>query len=102
VSPVETIFAWRAVCTDGFERPKGAPNMENARTDHTTAGMAFAPFIGAHADYRAEDYVFPRAQSPALREADWDERIHPLKPWSAIVALSLLGVASVATALAVL
>ena len=37
--------------------------------------------IGAHADYRREDFVFSRTQSPQLRELEWESRIKPLKPW---------------------
>ena len=29
--------------------------------------------IGAHADHRL-DYVFPRTQSPKMRDAKWEER----------------------------
>ena len=28
--------------------------------------------IGAHADYRREDFIFPRTQSPQLRELEWE------------------------------
>jgi len=37
--------------------------------------------IGAHADYRREDYIFPRTQSPALRALPWESRLGPIKPW---------------------
>jgi hypothetical protein len=37
--------------------------------------------IGAHADYRREDFIFPRTQSPQLRELEWESRAKPLKPW---------------------
>ena len=37
--------------------------------------------IGAHADYRREDFIFSRTQSPQLRELEWESRIKPLKPW---------------------
>ena len=37
--------------------------------------------IGAHADYRREDFVFARTQSPAMRELEWGDRLKPLKPW---------------------
>ena len=36
--------------------------------------------IAAHADYRREDFVFARTQSPAMRELEWEERIEPIKP----------------------
>lgn len=34
--------------------------------------------IAAHADHRREDFVFPRTQSRAMREARWDRRLPPL------------------------
>jgi hypothetical protein len=37
--------------------------------------------IGAHAEYRREDYIFPRTQSPALRALKWEHRLPPIKPW---------------------
>ena len=37
--------------------------------------------IGAHADYRREDFIFSRTQSPQLRELERESRIKPLKPW---------------------
>jgi len=38
--------------------------------------------IGAHADYRREDFVFPRTQSLELREAQWEKRLKPLRAWT--------------------
>jgi hypothetical protein len=37
--------------------------------------------IGAHADYRREDYIFPRSQSQAMRALEWESRLGPIKPW---------------------
>ncbi len=34
--------------------------------------------IAAHADHRREDFVFPRTQSRAMREARWEQRLKPL------------------------
>ena len=34
--------------------------------------------IAAHADHRREDFVFPRTQSRAMREARWERRLPPL------------------------
>lgn len=34
--------------------------------------------IAAHADHRREDFVFPRTQSRAMREARWERRLAPL------------------------
>jgi hypothetical protein len=38
--------------------------------------------IGAHADYRREDYMFQRTQSLAMRELEWDHRLKPMRPWT--------------------
>jgi hypothetical protein len=43
-----------------------------------------APVIGAHADYRPEDFSFARMQSVALRAAKWESRIKPMHSWSEI------------------
>jgi hypothetical protein len=37
--------------------------------------------IGVHADYRREDYIFPRTQSLAMRALEWESRLKPIKPW---------------------
>jgi len=39
-----------------------------------------AKVIGAHADYRREDFVFPRTQSLTMREIEWAARIKPMRP----------------------
>ena len=31
--------------------------------------------IGAHADYRREDFIFARTQSPQLRELEWENNV---------------------------
>lgn len=36
--------------------------------------------IGAHADYRREDFVFARTQSPTMRDMEWESRIKPMRP----------------------
>ena len=41
-----------------------------------------AQCIGAHADYRREDFVFARTQSLAMRGMEWESRIKPIKPWA--------------------
>jgi hypothetical protein len=38
--------------------------------------------IGAHADYRREDYVFQRTQSLAMRALEWESRLKPMRPWA--------------------
>ncbi len=37
--------------------------------------------IGAHADYRREDFVFARTQSLEMRDMEWEGRLKPLKSW---------------------
>jgi hypothetical protein len=38
--------------------------------------------IGAHADFRREDYIFPRTQSLTMRAREWEARLKPLRPWT--------------------
>jgi hypothetical protein len=45
--------------------------------------------IGAHADYRPEDFFFARTQSVALRAAKWESRIRPMHSWSEIALYSV-------------
>ena len=51
-----------------------------------TPKIAHAPrtVIGAHADYRPEDFFFARTQSVSLRAAKWQSRIKPQRSWSEI------------------
>jgi hypothetical protein len=56
----------------------------------------FAPSI--YADYRHEHLFFERQQSQALRSMEWEGRVQPLLPWSALI-LRGLGVVSLASAL---
>lgn len=37
--------------------------------------------IGAHADYRREDFVFARTQSLEMQAMEWESRLKPIKPW---------------------
>lgn len=37
--------------------------------------------VGAHADYRREDFVFARTQSQQMRALEWDSRLKPIRPW---------------------
>lgn len=37
--------------------------------------------IGAHADYRREDYVFQRTQSLEMQKMEWLDRLPPMKSW---------------------
>jgi hypothetical protein len=43
---------------------------------------------GVHADYRREDYIFPRTQSPQMRQMTW-ERAEPLKHWGSNLIANL-------------
>jgi hypothetical protein len=36
--------------------------------------------IAAHADYRREDFIFPRTQSLAMRDMEWESRLKPIRP----------------------
>lgn len=38
--------------------------------------------IGAHADFRREDYMFQRTQSLTMREREWDHREKPMRHWA--------------------
>ena len=44
---------------------------------------------GVHADYRRDDYVFPRTQSLQMRELKWEERMQPLKHWGSNLIANL-------------
>ena len=48
--------------------------------------------IGA---YPSRQLVFPRTQSPALRDCPWEERIKPMKSWSELAAYGFMALASV-------
>lgn len=41
--------------------------------------------VSAHADFRHDHLVFERQQSLALREREWEDRVQPLLPWSALI-----------------
>jgi hypothetical protein len=45
-------------------------------------------YAGVHADYRREDYVFARTQSPQMQEMAW-ERAAPLKHWGSNMIANL-------------
>ena len=55
---------------------------------HNAAHKPRVMVIGAHADYRPEDFFFARTQSAALREAKWESRIKPKHSWSEIALYS--------------
>ncbi|MBS0274325.1 MAG: hypothetical protein JSR55_07975 [Proteobacteria bacterium] len=46
-------------------------------------------YAGAHADYRREDYIFARAQSPEMRQQEWEDRLPPLKHWGSNLVANL-------------
>ena len=50
-------------------------------------GKGFA--VSAHADIRHDRLVFERQQSLALREREWEDRVQPLLPWSALIMRGL-------------
>lgn len=54
--------------------------------------------ISSHANYRREDFMFPRTQSCALRDRPWEHRSQPLKSWDRLVYGGIL-VAAVAIAM---
>ena len=43
----------------------------------------------AHADYRREDFIFPRTQSLKMRDAKWETRLPPMKPWGSNLVANL-------------
>jgi hypothetical protein len=45
--------------------------------------------IGAHADYRQQDFFFPRTQSAPMRDAEWESRIRPMHSWGEIALYSM-------------
>ena len=50
-------------------------------------GKTFA--ISAYADIRHEHLCFERQQSLALREMEWEDRVEPMLPWSALILRAL-------------
>ena len=54
-------------------------------SNHTLRNSAIC--IGAHADYRRDDYVFPRTQSLTMRALPWERRIKPLSFWGGLVRM---------------
>jgi len=45
--------------------------------------------IAAHADYRREDFFFPRQQSLQMRSLKWERRLPPMKPWGSNLVANL-------------
>ena len=47
------------------------------------------PIVGAHADYRPEDFIFRRTQSRAMQETPWGPRLSPMRSWSELAGMGL-------------
>jgi hypothetical protein len=46
-------------------------------------------YIGAHADYRREDFVFARTQSLAMQAREWENRLEPIRGWGSNLVANL-------------
>jgi hypothetical protein len=68
---------------------KLAPRASEERRDFSYANSNDATRIGAHADYRREDFVFARQQSLAMRQMEWESRLKPIKPWGSNLVANL-------------
>ena len=58
--------------------------------------------ISAYADVRHAHLCFERQQSLALRELEWEGRLEPMLPWSALILRGLGGLGGLAAVCAVL
>jgi hypothetical protein len=58
------------------------------------SAIGMPKIISSHANYRREDYMFPRTQSRSLNERRWERREGPLHSWSEILypAASVIGI----------
>jgi hypothetical protein len=54
---------------------RGADSLSPANSD-------VPQVIGAHADFRREDYMFQRTQSLAMRALEWENRMKPMRHWA--------------------
>ena len=45
--------------------------------------------IGAHAEYRREDFVFLRTQSLKMKALEWERRLEPIRPWGSNLVANL-------------
>jgi hypothetical protein len=70
---------------------------------HVRIGLHRNPkmIISAHADYRRQDFMFARTQSPAQRDLPWENPIKPLQSWDHVV-YAWTGVAAFALVVLVL
>jgi hypothetical protein len=48
-----------------------------------------ANVIAAHADYRREDFFFPRQQSLRMRSLEWERRLPRMRPWGSNLVADL-------------
>jgi len=55
----------------------------------TPLGDEEANVIAAHAEYRREDFFFPRQQSLRMRSLEWEKRLPPMKPWGSNLVANL-------------
>lgn len=62
-------------------KAKAHANVKRAGSEHFDDDDDDDTCIGAHADYRREDFVFSRTQSIEMRGLEWESRLKPLKPW---------------------
>jgi hypothetical protein len=58
--------------------------------------------VSAYADVRHEQLCFERQQSLAMRNMEWEGRVRPLLPWSALIMRVLGGVVLASVCLAIL
>ena len=58
--------------------------------------------VSAAADVRRDQLFFERQQSLATRDLEWEGRVQPLLPWSALIFRALLTVTAVCLVLALL
>jgi hypothetical protein len=56
--------------------------------------------ISEHADYRRSDYVFPRTQSRAFSQREWDHPTPALRSWSNLLIPTVTAAAAATVALA--
>jgi hypothetical protein len=75
------------VKTIRIEKP--ARRASEERRDLSHANNNDETCIGAHADYRREDFVFARQQSQAMRQMEWESRLKPIKPWGSNLVANL-------------
>jgi len=66
----------------------------------TPHGKSFA--VSAYAEIRHAHLCFERQQSLALRELEWEDRLEPMLPWSALILRTLGALAAFCLVLALL